>query len=393
MRRVSVRRGLVALTGMMTAGCASMNPPPGGPEDAAPPVVVSVTPDSGAINVTRERVVFTFDEVINDRADRGELDKFIMLSPQDGAPRVSWRRDEVSVRPRRGWRPNTTYAVTLLPGVSDLRSNRTTVSKTIVFSTGPQLATQVIVGRVFDWQDEKVAPSAVVEAVPAGDSGTVYLTSSDSVGAFVLGPLSPGTYAVRAYLDANRNRTIDRSEPQDSSTVLVANLRTGVDLYVIPRDSIPPRITGIALYDSTRFAVDFDRVVDPAQVLAPTNFVVKRADSSVVAVTTVQSRRAFEEQRRRADTAAARQDSIARARPGAVSPAGPPRSARPAPPMSFLLTLAEPPRPGTTYRVVATGVRGLLGQARASDRVFTVPAVNADSAAGAAPRPSGRPPR
>lgn len=370
-----------------------MNPPPGGPEDAAPPQIVSVSPDSGAVDVRNARIVFAFDEVINDRAERGELDKFVMLSPQDGAPRVSWRRDEVSVRARRGWRPNTTYTVTLLPGLSDLRGNRTTRTKTVIFSTGPQIATQVIVGRVFDWQNERIAPNAVVEAIPSGDSSTVYLASSDSVGAFVLGPLSAGTYTVRAYIDGNRNRTIDRSEAWDSSAVIVANVRTGVDLYAIQRDSIAPRISGVALFDSTRISVDFDRAVDPAQVPTPTNFLVKRADSSVVAVTTVQSRRALEDQLRRADTAAARRDSIARARAGAVTTAGPPRPARPAPPTSFLLTLAEPPRPGTTYRVLATGVRGLLGHAKDSDRVFTVPVASSDSVRPVVPRPPTRPPQ
>jgi hypothetical protein len=49
-------------------GCAEIGRgPPGGPEDHAPPKLLKVTPDTGALNVKPKEVVFRFDEVVSER--------------------------------------------------------------------------------------------------------------------------------------------------------------------------------------------------------------------------------------------------------------------------------------------------------------------------------------
>jgi len=117
-----VRRLIVVA---LVAGCASAGAPPGGPEDRAPPAIVSITPDSGATNVALKQVEFRFDEVVSDRPTAGktELDQLFLVSPFDGSPRVYWHRNHIDVRPRKGFRANTADAVTLLPGLADLRGN------------------------------------------------------------------------------------------------------------------------------------------------------------------------------------------------------------------------------------------------------------------------------
>jgi hypothetical protein len=389
---VSCARALLGAAAVAVAtACASMNPPPGGPEDSAAPVVVSASPDSGAVNARPPGVVFRFDEPVSDRAEEAELERLILLSPADGAPRISWRRDAVVVRPRRDWKPNTTYTVTLQPGVADLRGNRSKTTRTILFSTGPTIATQVFAGRVFDWQAERIAPNALVEAI--GRDSTLYLASTDSSGAYVVGPLPGGEYRLRAFLDANHNRGLDRGEPWDTLTTVATTQRTVVDLYAALRDSIPPRIASASALDSLHVALEFDRAVDPSQVLDTSNVGLKRSDSSVVRILSLHRRRDFdriqEEARRQTDTAAradtaavarARRDSIAAAaRPPLAGRPAAPRPNRPPPPLAFVITVAEPLRPGTTYRLRATGVRGLAGFSRDSDRTFSI-AVPSDTA-------------
>jgi hypothetical protein len=391
---VTLMRALVgAATVVLTTACASMNPPPGGPEDSAAPVVVSASPDSGAVNARPPGAVFRFDEPVSDRVEEAELERLILLSPADGAPRISWRREAVVVRPRRDWKPNTTYTVTLQPGVADLRGNRSKTARTILFSTGPTIATQVFAGHVFDWQGERVAPNALVEAV--GRDSSVYLATTDSSGAFVVGPLPGGEYRLRAFLDANRNRGLDRGEAWDTVTTVAATQRTVVDLYAALRDSIPPRIASASALDSLHVVIEFDRAVDPTQPIDTSNVGLKRADSSQVRILALHRRRDFDriqqETRRqtdtvnrpdtvnRADTAAiarARRDSIAAAAARPQLPARPtaPRPTRPPPPIAFVITVAEPLRPGTTYRLRATGVRGITGYSRDSDRTFSVAA-------------------
>ena len=118
----------------LLAGCASAGAPPGGPEDHQPPVIVTISPDSGATNVNPKVVQFRFDEVVSDRpSGKTELDQLFLISPSDGAPNVSWHRTRIDVRPRKGFRPNTAYNVTLLPGLADLRGNILREQRAIVF--------------------------------------------------------------------------------------------------------------------------------------------------------------------------------------------------------------------------------------------------------------------
>jgi len=384
MRRL---RFLVLLLLGGSTACASMNPPPGGPTDSLPPRVVSITPDSGAVNVQVPRVVFEFDEVVNDRLEPAELQRLVLLSPMQGEPRVDWRRRSVEIRPRGGWRPNTTYSVSIVPGVPDLRGNRTKTTQTILFSTGPQLATQVITGRAFDWQADRVAPNALVEARPRNDTVLVHFAAADSVGVFTVGPLPGGEYFVRGYLDNNKNRQLDRGEPWDSTTVAVTAQRTSVDLFLALRDTLPPRIMTVTVTDSTHLAVEFDRAVDPSATVNASSFRLQRRDSTTVPIVAVASQRALDDERRRADSvaaaqrdtaAAARRDTIPRpappAPPGRAAPAPPPRPNRPIPQTTFVITVGEMLVPSATYRLSTGGVPGLTGRAGPSDRSFTVPA-------------------
>ena len=117
----AVRRLIAAIS---LVACASQGDPPGGPPDAAPPVLVAIVPESGAVNMRPERVEFRFDEVVSERPSRApSLEQMVLISPSDGLPRVDWRRRTIAVRPRGDWKPNAVYTVTLLPGITDLRGN------------------------------------------------------------------------------------------------------------------------------------------------------------------------------------------------------------------------------------------------------------------------------
>ena len=80
-------------------------------------------------------VDFVFDEVIseggspNQGTGTGDLEKLVILSPTREVPRVRWRRDRITVRPDEGWQRDRVYRVELLPGVTDLRRNRSTAAR------------------------------------------------------------------------------------------------------------------------------------------------------------------------------------------------------------------------------------------------------------------------
>jgi Bacterial Ig-like domain len=429
-----VRQGLILLVAVVTA-CASAGPPPGGPEDKVPPQLVRVTPDTNAVNVSEKFAKFYFDETVNDRGTGAqEIDAHFLVSPSDGFATVEWHRSRIDVRPRHGFRANTAYTITLLPGLTDLQNNVMKTGATLVFSTGPVIPPYRIKGIIFDWIAEHPAPLGYIEAV--SPDSTVYLAQADTGGRFSIGPLNPGSYLVRGILDVNNNRALDRNESFDTVRVSVPQPTAQVELLAAPRDTLPVRLLTVTASDSVTLRITFDRSVDPTKPVTPATFRLLASDSTVIPISAVlsplQERQADSVARlvavdstRRADSLARRADSIAGKPLTPVAPVRPPEvvapvsGAKPPPP--------PPPKPsqptpfatvtvkvGKTlafnaeYRLTATGLLSLSGRTQESERRFTTPKpapppkVDKDSAAARPPardsaaartaRPPAKPP-
>ncbi len=365
---------------VFTAACASMESPPGGPPDAAAAVLVRTVPDTGAVNVRPGSAVFVFDEVVAERQSSGTLADLFLISPSDGAPSVDWDRRSVEVRPRRGWRPNTTYTVTLLPGLMDLRGNRRTDGASIVFSTGSTIATSELRGIVFDWVAGRVVPEARVEAISRPDS-TVYVGRADSGGVFSIPNMPSGDYTVRGLVDANKNRAIDPRELWDSVRVTLRDT-AHVELLAFAHDTVAPRIDRVVVRDSFTVHATIDRPIDPAMTIDTSVFRLLRSDSTAVSL--VEARPAAVYEREQAERDRARADSTARAAPP-LPPVEPrprppdPRTtiaavtpSRPSPVIEVVIVVSQPLRAGATYRLEAE-LRGMLGATATSSRAFTRP--------------------
>jgi hypothetical protein len=394
----------------LLAACASAGAPPGGPEDHAPPQIVAISPDSGATNVDARNVQFSFDEVVSDRpaGAAGGLDGIFLISPRNGAAQVSWRRSKITLRPRNGFRPNTAYRITLLPGLADLRGNVSKETKTIVFSTGPSFPPYSIRGTVFDWAAQRPMNGAYVEAISQRDTSLVYITASDTAGIFDLGPLASGTFLVRALIDQNANRMVDRGEKWDTVTVSITTSSPGnLELDAIERDTVPPNIDAVTMIDSVTLRVVFDRPIDPSTSLEPGMVTLQRADSSQLQVVRVEWQSVFERQRQAADSARLADSTRARARadsaradsarargdttrrplaaapqPPAPTPSpprrGPPPPPKPKspPPDKGIVISISPTTPlqfSQTYRITARGFRNLVGRTQPTSRQFTTP--------------------
>ena len=342
------------------------------------------------MNVRDKAATFFFDEVINDRGEGpNDIDSFFLVSPSDGTPRVSWHRSRIEVRPRHGFRANTAYTITLLPGLSDLRNNTMKKGATLVFATGPTIPTLRITGTAFDWVAEHPAPRALIEAITR--DSVVYLAQADSAGKFEVGPLNPGTYLVRAILDQNQNHTLDRGESWDSVRV-TAPQTAPVELLAASRDTMPALLQSVTTVDSVTLRFTFDRLLDPTQSFPIANFRVAGADSVAIPITATRTPREETEAAKARQTAAAdsarRADSLAGRRitpaPTAVPPlpttrnapappATPATPSRPAPFTAITVTLGKPLPPNTNFIARVSTVRALSGRVIGSEKRFTTP--------------------
>ncbi|HEX9606044.1 MAG TPA: hypothetical protein VF962_02340, partial [Gemmatimonadaceae bacterium] len=189
----------------------------------------------------------------------------------------------------------------------------------------------------------------------------------------------PARYTVRAYVDRNKNLTIDPSEPWDSLSInLTDSART--DLAIFVHDTVAPRLRDVRLVDSLTLQVTFDKPLNPSQTLSAANFAVIAPDSSRIPIVSA---------------GPPPKDTTTKVNPPVTAPAPirPPARGRAAPPTrrdttlvpkpvmprpvpisDAVIKLQHPLTPKLVYHVRAIGIRGLLGRTGDSERTFSPPA-------------------
>jgi len=242
--------------------CAQISSPTGGPVDTEPPQVVSGTPAYGATGVRPGALVLTFDEYIVARNAAAQL----LISPPlttPPAPVVRGRTLTLPL-PADDLAPATTYVISLGDGIVDLHEGLPASGVQWAFSTGAQLDTLSIAGRVVDRATGVGTAGIRVMAYPATvprDSvragvlpGRTAVTAPD--GSFVLRHLAAGAFHVLAVQDEDRNYRWTETEA-------VALLETPVfsgdsAVHVMRLDRVAPEP---ALKSATADSTGFTRFV------------------------------------------------------------------------------------------------------------------------------------
>jgi len=416
--RAKLRTGLVVLAATVVAAigaaCANVTAPEGGPEDFESPTVMKITPTNGLVGAKPKDVIIQFSEVINE-TPRGatDLKGLVFISPKSGETVVDWQRSRILIHPKKGWKPNTVYSVTVSPGIMDLRNNPIDSTIRLVFSTGGPIPDTRLTGVVFDWVLGKGAPRALVEAI-AKDS-TIYQVLADSAGRYDLRNMPPGRYTVRGYTDRNSNRVLDPTESWDTTSLDIVT-SAKAELYTFQHDTVGVRINDMVLQDSGKvLRITFDKPYAASQVITMQTVSVKKADSSEVLMSLVESapQHAWRDsvlraqadsvsKKKNADTTAAaraaadssaarkRRDSlltVERAErdarrlaalrgnrpPPARDTTPPPKMQRPAVYTELYVTFPEPLAPGSQFRVATNGIRSLSGTTRSPARTLSTP--------------------
>ncbi len=394
----------LAAAAVLGLACASQGMPPGGPDDTAPPALVRVLPESASVRTSPPSVQFLFNEVVSERP-RGaaSLEQLVVISPSDGPPSVAWERNRLVVRPRRGWRPNTAYTVTVLAGLSDLRGNASPRPFRTVFSTGAEIPAGTIRGVAFDWMAGRAVGGARIEATADADTLLKWAIAADSLGRYTLGSLPAGTLLVRTWIDQNNNGIRDSREAADSALLSVID-SVRHDFYAIVRDTLGARLTDVSVTDSVTVTLKFDRGLPPAAPLEGASIRLLRArDSSEIRLASVLTRAAHDSaaflrrgavddsvartdtteagRRRRAaadstrrafvsDSIARKQIADARSARDTTRREPPPVFGRLIPPVEFVIMTAEPIPEDVQLRLVAADVQGIAGRRRSSDRLI-----------------------
>jgi hypothetical protein len=251
-----------------------MEPPPGGPPDTAPPRLIATRPDTlRSLGPFKGVAEFQFDEVVSEGGapNRGEgtggLEKLVILSPSNRVPEVSWRRNRITVRPREGWRVNRVYRVQLLPGITDLRNNRSEDGAVLTFTTGGPRPQTTLEGEVVDWGTSRPAVGGLVIATLLPDS-LPYRGIADSSGRFTIGPLPQGEYLITGVLDQNGDHRQDSREAYGTARLPRGRTNAG-EIWAFVHDTTPARIQNVTVNDSVSASIAFTQKLDPRQRMSP----------------------------------------------------------------------------------------------------------------------------
>ena len=193
----------------MLSACANMGQgPQGGPRDTIPPQVTKELPLNGSLNVATKKVEITFNEYIQ----LADIQKNVLISPpQQMAPEIKAIGKTVSVVFQEDLLDSTTYTIDFGAAICDYNEKTPLEGYVMSFSTGDQIDSLAISGRVYNAANLNPMPSILV-GIHANHHDTALntmpftrVTRSNSEGYFTIHNIRQGSYRLYALNDISRD--------------------------------------------------------------------------------------------------------------------------------------------------------------------------------------------
>jgi len=236
--------------------CARQTAPTGGPKDTIPPRLVRSNPANQQINFHDNKLALTFSEFVQLNKPKEQL----IITPSIGKDyKVTAKRQLVEVTWDRPLDDSTTYTFNFRDAVQDMTEKNPAKKLRIAVSTGSYIDSLSIQGTTVSLLDETTIKDATVALQPYSDTFSIfkhsptYFTKADDKGNYKLENLKSGTYLIYAWMDQNKNLTVDSKSERygflADSVLLTSNLKK-VDLGLIKLDARPLTMTSARPYNT-----------------------------------------------------------------------------------------------------------------------------------------------
>ncbi len=188
----------------VSAACANMGAPEGGPFDVQEPKLIKSSPQSGSKGIRPKKITLYFDEPVQLLQ---QSERIIVSPPQRNTPQIAAIGKNIHIQFEDTLAANTTYAIDFTNSIADYTEQNELEGFTYAFSTGSELDSMQIRGRVIAANDlEPLA--AVLVGIHSSDADTAFTktpflraTRSGQNGYFTLKHLPKGRYKVFALKD------------------------------------------------------------------------------------------------------------------------------------------------------------------------------------------------
>ena len=234
------------LAPLFAPSCANTTEAPsGGDKDTIPPYIVDIRPLPGVTSFQQEggRIVFEFNEYVTIKNQAG-----IFLSPpQEKRPKAKIAGKKLVVSFEEALQPNTTYTLNLNDAIADNNEGNLFAGFTYVFSTGSQIDSMFMTGKVVDCNTLAPLKGATVLLYKDHADSAVFLKrpyaagKTDDWGFFALPFIEDTLYRIYAIRDVNNNNIYDPDQERVAF----------IDSLIRPRWTVNDSVPELLKYDMT----------------------------------------------------------------------------------------------------------------------------------------------
>lgn len=243
--------------------CATPIAPTGGPQDKSGPVIQNTIPESGTVNYDGNSFEFYFDEFVN----RNNARNAITVEPDLGIGYdVSWKRKMMRIEFESDFPDSTTVIIKLGTEITDTRNNKMSEPVTLAVSTGDEIDSGEIMGRIrLASTGEPAEDRRVLLYRQPFDltSRATYQAQTDTGGTFNFTYLAEGNYKALIVDDRNRNKTWDTENEtafpfyRETISLQKSSSDTLDVVYIAQPDTIKPVLQGVGLFSQNRMRLRF----------------------------------------------------------------------------------------------------------------------------------------
>ena len=197
--------------------CANVVSPSGGPKDTIPPIVLQSVPENQTANFHDKEIHITFDEYVTLNNPNSNI---FISPPLEKNPEYKLSGKSLIIKFKEALKPDVTYSINFGEAIKDLHEGNVFKNYSFVFSTGENIDTLTLEGKLLQAVDHK--PSAdfyVMLYADVNDTLSIdslpyfvkpyYATKSDKEGNFKFSGLKEGDYLIFALKDENSNMRFD----------------------------------------------------------------------------------------------------------------------------------------------------------------------------------------
>ena len=195
--------------------CANVVTPSGGPKDIVPPVVLQAIPENQSTNFQDKEIHITFDEYVTLNNPNSNI---FISPPLENNPEYKLSGKSLIIKFKEPLKPDATYSISFGEAIKDLHEGNIFKDYSYVFSTGENIDTLTLEGKLLQSVDHKPSADFYVmlycndtislDSLPY-ISKPYYATKSDKEGKFKLSGLKDSDYLIFALKDENSNLRFD----------------------------------------------------------------------------------------------------------------------------------------------------------------------------------------